>query len=131
MGFAHNNVLHSNHFRKDWQRRVRTWLPARLPPRSVTSRPTVLSVMLALMPATLVLAGFARKRRRKRRLPRRSKPLSYTEPPNPLPYIGTHALTLFISGSAHLYACVCYAMHVQSFHSITRKLCKNKRTEST
>jgi len=25
MGFAHNNVLHSNHFRKDWQRRVRTW----------------------------------------------------------------------------------------------------------
>ncbi|KAF8222981.1 ribosomal protein L13e [Tricholoma matsutake] len=21
----HNNVLHSNHFRKDWQRRVRTW----------------------------------------------------------------------------------------------------------
>jgi len=25
MGFRHNNVLHSNHFRKDWQRRVRTW----------------------------------------------------------------------------------------------------------
>ncbi|CAE6395901.1 60S ribosomal protein L13 [Paucibacter sp. DJ4R-1] len=25
MGFAHNNVLHANHFRKDWQRRVRTW----------------------------------------------------------------------------------------------------------
>jgi len=25
MGFAHNNVLHRNHFRKDWQRRVRTW----------------------------------------------------------------------------------------------------------
>ncbi|KAJ7596967.1 60S ribosomal protein L13 [Mycena floridula] len=25
MGFAHNNVLHGNHFRKDWQRRVRTW----------------------------------------------------------------------------------------------------------
>ena len=25
MGFKHNNVLHSNHFRKDWQRRVRTW----------------------------------------------------------------------------------------------------------
>ncbi|KAF9535400.1 ribosomal protein L13e [Crepidotus variabilis] len=25
MGFAHNNVLHNNHFRKDWQRRVRTW----------------------------------------------------------------------------------------------------------
>jgi len=25
MGFAHNNVLHSNHFRKDWQSRVRTW----------------------------------------------------------------------------------------------------------
>ncbi|TEB35187.1 ribosomal protein L13e [Coprinellus micaceus] len=25
MGFAHNNVLHQNHFRKDWQRRVRTW----------------------------------------------------------------------------------------------------------
>jgi len=25
MGFKHNNVLHGNHFRKDWQRRVRTW----------------------------------------------------------------------------------------------------------
>jgi len=25
MGFRHNNVLHSNHFRKDWQRHVRTW----------------------------------------------------------------------------------------------------------
>lgn len=25
MGFGHNNVLHGNHFRKDWQRRVRTW----------------------------------------------------------------------------------------------------------
>jgi len=25
MGFRHNNVLHGNHFRKDWQRRVRTW----------------------------------------------------------------------------------------------------------
>jgi len=25
MGFAHNNVLHQNHFRKDWQIRVRTW----------------------------------------------------------------------------------------------------------
>jgi len=25
MGFRHNNVLHDNHFRKDWQRRVRTW----------------------------------------------------------------------------------------------------------
>ncbi|KAI0375099.1 60S ribosomal protein L13 [Pilatotrama ljubarskyi] len=25
MGFRHNNVLHQNHFRKDWQSRVRTW----------------------------------------------------------------------------------------------------------
>ncbi|KAI0321725.1 ribosomal protein L13e [Amylostereum chailletii] len=25
MGFGHNNVLHDNHFRKDWQRRVKTW----------------------------------------------------------------------------------------------------------
>ncbi|KZS95986.1 ribosomal protein L13e [Sistotremastrum niveocremeum HHB9708] len=25
MGFSHNNVLHANHFRKDWQSRVRTW----------------------------------------------------------------------------------------------------------
>jgi len=25
MGFGKNNVLHGNHFRKDWQRRVRTW----------------------------------------------------------------------------------------------------------
>ncbi|KEI37898.1 uncharacterized protein L969DRAFT_51490, partial [Mixia osmundae IAM 14324] len=24
-GFRHNNVLHGNHFRKDWQERVRTW----------------------------------------------------------------------------------------------------------
>ncbi|KAH7104119.1 60S ribosomal protein L13 [Auriculariales sp. MPI-PUGE-AT-0066] len=25
MGFRHNNVLPANHFRKDWQRRVKTW----------------------------------------------------------------------------------------------------------
>ncbi len=25
MGFAHNNILHNNHFRKDWQRRVKVW----------------------------------------------------------------------------------------------------------
>ncbi|PIL31857.1 hypothetical protein GSI_06561 [Ganoderma sinense ZZ0214-1] len=25
MGFRANNVLHANHFRKDWQSRVRTW----------------------------------------------------------------------------------------------------------
>ena len=25
MGFGHNNVLHNNHFHKDWQRRVKTW----------------------------------------------------------------------------------------------------------
>ncbi|EIM92094.1 ribosomal protein L13e [Stereum hirsutum FP-91666 SS1] len=25
MGFGKNNVLHDNHFRKDWQRRVKTW----------------------------------------------------------------------------------------------------------
>ncbi|KAF5374863.1 hypothetical protein D9758_000348 [Tetrapyrgos nigripes] len=25
MGFKHNNVLHDNHFRKDWQRHVKTW----------------------------------------------------------------------------------------------------------
>jgi len=25
MGFGKNNVLHANHFHKDWQRRVRTW----------------------------------------------------------------------------------------------------------
>ncbi|ETW87417.1 hypothetical protein HETIRDRAFT_407072 [Heterobasidion irregulare TC 32-1] len=25
MGFGHNNVLPANHFRKDWQRRVKTW----------------------------------------------------------------------------------------------------------
>lgn len=25
MGFRGNNVLHRNHFRKDWQRRVKTW----------------------------------------------------------------------------------------------------------
>ncbi|KAI3650767.1 hypothetical protein MP228_004248 [Amoeboaphelidium protococcarum] len=31
MGFAHNNMLPNNHFRKDWQRRVKTWFnqPAR------------------------------------------------------------------------------------------------------
>ncbi|WFD34732.1 60S ribosomal protein L13 [Malassezia cuniculi] len=25
MGFRHNNILHNNHFHKDWQRRVRVW----------------------------------------------------------------------------------------------------------
>lgn len=25
MGFGKNNVLHANHFRKDWQRHVKTW----------------------------------------------------------------------------------------------------------
>ena len=25
MGFRHNNLLHNNHFHKDWQRRVRVW----------------------------------------------------------------------------------------------------------
>jgi len=25
MGFGKNNVLHRNHFRKDWQRRIKTW----------------------------------------------------------------------------------------------------------
>ena len=25
MGYRHNNILHNNHFHKDWQRRVRTW----------------------------------------------------------------------------------------------------------
>jgi large subunit ribosomal protein L13e len=25
MGFSKNNVLHRNHFRKDWQRRIKTW----------------------------------------------------------------------------------------------------------
>ncbi|KAK0557848.1 60S ribosomal protein L13 [Tilletia horrida] len=25
MGFRYNNVLHNNHFRKDWQRRVKVW----------------------------------------------------------------------------------------------------------
>lgn len=25
MGFRHNNLLHDNHFRKDWQRRVKVW----------------------------------------------------------------------------------------------------------
>ncbi|KAK0526598.1 60S ribosomal protein L13 [Tilletia horrida] len=25
MGFRHNNILHNNHFRKDWQRRVKVW----------------------------------------------------------------------------------------------------------
>jgi large subunit ribosomal protein L13e len=25
MGFGKNNVVHKNHFRKDWQRRIKTW----------------------------------------------------------------------------------------------------------
>ena len=25
MGFRHNNLLHNNHFHKDWQRRVSVW----------------------------------------------------------------------------------------------------------
>ncbi|KAG8806481.1 60S ribosomal protein L13 [Serendipita sp. 399] len=40
MGFAHNNVLHKNHFRKDWQRRVRTWFdqPGRKQRRRIARR---------------------------------------------------------------------------------------------
>ncbi|TIB66631.1 hypothetical protein E3Q23_00932 [Wallemia mellicola] len=38
MGFAHNNVLHRNHFRKDWQSRVKTWFnqPGKKKSRRVT-----------------------------------------------------------------------------------------------
>ncbi|KAH8922437.1 ribosomal protein L13e [Atractiella rhizophila] len=36
MGFRHNNVLHRNHFRKDWQRRVKTWYDQ--PGKKVTRR---------------------------------------------------------------------------------------------
>ncbi|KIM48266.1 hypothetical protein M413DRAFT_439992 [Hebeloma cylindrosporum] len=54
MGFAHNNVLHGNHFRKDWQRRVRTWFdqPGRKLRRR-TARKTK-AATLGIRPLTLL-----------------------------------------------------------------------------
>jgi len=54
MGFAHNNVLHANHFRKDWQRRVRTWFdqPGRKLRRR-TARKTK-AATLGIRPLTLL-----------------------------------------------------------------------------
>lgn len=54
MGFRHNNVLHANHFRKDWQRRVRTWFdqPGRKLRRR-TARKTK-AATLGIRPLTLL-----------------------------------------------------------------------------
>jgi len=54
MGFAHNNVLHANHFRKDWQRHVRTWFdqPGRKLRRR-TARKTK-AATLGIRPLTLL-----------------------------------------------------------------------------
>jgi len=54
MGFAHNNVLHANHFRKDWQRRVRTWFSQ--PGRKVRRRNTrkTKATTLGVRPLTLL-----------------------------------------------------------------------------
>ncbi|KZP16795.1 ribosomal protein L13e [Athelia psychrophila] len=54
MGFRHNNILHANHFRKDWQSRVRTWFdqPGRKLRRR-TARQAKASV-LGVRPLTLL-----------------------------------------------------------------------------
>jgi len=54
MGFAHYNVLHANHFRKDWQRRVRTWFEQ--PGRKLRRRNTrkAKAVTLGIRPLTLL-----------------------------------------------------------------------------
>src|ERR1700721_1367148 len=54
MGFRHNNVLHANPFRKDWQRRVRTWFdqPGRKLRRR-TARKTKVTA-LGVRPLTLL-----------------------------------------------------------------------------
>ncbi|EGO04277.1 hypothetical protein SERLA73DRAFT_173699 [Serpula lacrymans var. lacrymans S7.3] len=54
MGFAHNNVLHANHFRKDWQRRVRTWFEQ--PGRKLRRRNArkTKAVTLGVRPLTLL-----------------------------------------------------------------------------
>jgi len=54
MGFAHNNVLHGNHFRKDWQRRVRTWFDQ--PGRKLRRRNArkVKAASLGIRPLTLL-----------------------------------------------------------------------------
>ncbi|KAK7694754.1 hypothetical protein QCA50_001942 [Cerrena zonata] len=54
MGFAHNNVLHQNHFRKDWQLRVRTWFDQ--PGRKVRRRTArkAKAASLGVRPLTLL-----------------------------------------------------------------------------
>jgi len=54
MGFAHNNVLHQNHFRKDWQLRVRTWFDQ--PGRKVRRRQArqAKATTLGVRPLTLL-----------------------------------------------------------------------------
>jgi large subunit ribosomal protein L13e len=46
MGFGKNNVLHKNHFRKDWQERVKTWFdqPGRKHRRRVARQKKALSL---------------------------------------------------------------------------------------
>ncbi|KAI6162132.1 60S ribosomal protein L13 [Pisolithus thermaeus] len=54
MGFRHNNVLHANHFHKDWQRRVRTWFDQ--PGRKLRRRNArkVKAAKLGVRPLTLL-----------------------------------------------------------------------------
>lgn len=54
MGFRANNVLHANHFRKDWQRRVRTWFDQ--PGRKLRRRQArkVKATALGVRPITLL-----------------------------------------------------------------------------
>ncbi|KAI0788496.1 60S ribosomal protein L13 [Abortiporus biennis] len=54
MGFGHNNVLHQNHFRKDWQLRVRTWFDQ--PGRKLRRRQArkAKSAALGVRPLTLL-----------------------------------------------------------------------------
>ena len=54
MGFGKNNVLHANHFRKDWQRHVRTWFDQ--PGRKLRRRKArkVKAAALGVRPLTLL-----------------------------------------------------------------------------
>ncbi|KAH9944295.1 60S ribosomal protein L13 [Epithele typhae] len=54
MGFRYNNVLHANHFRKDWQSRVRTWFDQ--PGRKLRRRQArkVKAAKLGVRPLTLL-----------------------------------------------------------------------------
>jgi large subunit ribosomal protein L13e len=50
MGFRHNNVLHNNHFRKDWQRRVKVWFDQPGAKKSRRNARTAKAAALGLRP---------------------------------------------------------------------------------